>query len=141
VKVCFPNRKVNGSLQPDRWAQTVTMRVPDLHASVARLDESIGDDLRARLRRQVGWMIELLANDVSVNVVFLGGAEFESAPPRATAARSRYVKVTLEKAREAEMYQRIEQAGRVPGLEVNVQEAGASRSGCGLRPQEARAGC
>ncbi len=30
---------------------------------------------------ELGWVIEMVAYDVSVNVVFLGGADFDPAPP------------------------------------------------------------
>jgi hypothetical protein len=65
---------------------------------------------------ELGWVIEMVAYDVSVNVVFLGGAEFDSPPPLGDTDRSRYVKVTtLEEALGPEMHRWIEQAGRVPG--------------------------
>ena len=38
-------------------------------------------------------MIELAAYDVSVNVIFLGGADFDSPPPLGDTGRSRYAKV------------------------------------------------
>jgi hypothetical protein len=64
----------------------------------------------------LGWIIELAAYDVSVNVVFFGGADFKSPPPLGDTDRSRYVKVrTLEEAQPAEMAAWIEQAARVPG--------------------------
>ena len=61
-------------------------------------------------------MIEMVAYDVSVNVVFFGGAEFDTAPPLGETGRTRYVKVkTLDEADAPEMHKWIEQAGRVPG--------------------------
>ena len=61
-----------------------------------------------------GWIIEMVAYDVSVNVVFFGGSKFDPPPPLGEG--SRYVKVrTLEEAKEAGLRQWIEQAGRVPG--------------------------
>jgi hypothetical protein len=64
---------------------------------------------------KLGWIIEMVAYDVSVNVVFFGGAEFDP-PPLGTTDRSRYVKVkTLEEAQGPEMLEWIEQAGRVQG--------------------------
>src|SRR4029450_9908706 len=64
---------------------------------------------------ELGWIIEMVAYDVSVNVVFLGGADFRS-PPQLGSRRSRYVKVkTLEEAQGSEMKKWIEQAGRVAG--------------------------
>lgn len=64
----------------------------------------------------LGWIIELAAYDVSVNVVFFGGADFDPPPPLGETDRSRYVKVrSLEEAQTPEMAAWIEQAGRVPG--------------------------
>ena len=64
----------------------------------------------------LGWVIELAAYDVSVNVIFLGGADFDSPPPLGDTGRSRYAKVrTLEEARAAEMTLWIEQAARFTG--------------------------
>ena len=66
--------------------------------------------------RELGWVIEVVAYDVSVNVVFLGGADFDTPPPLGDTDRSRYVKVTgLEEAQEPQMQEWIEQAGRTPG--------------------------
>jgi hypothetical protein len=61
-------------------------------------------------------MIEMVAYDVSVNVVFFGGAEFDPPPPLGTTERTRYVKVkTSEEAKAPMMRTWIEQAGRVRG--------------------------
>ena len=58
----------------------------------------------------------MVAYDGSVNVVFLGGADFDSQPPLGTTGRSRYVKVkTVEEAQAPEMHKWIEQAARQPG--------------------------
>ena len=63
-----------------------------------------------------GWMIEMVAYDVSVNVVFLGGADFDDPPPLGDSDRSRYVKLTsLEDAQRPEMRAWVEQARRGPG--------------------------
>ncbi len=63
---------------------------------------------------ELGWIIEMVAYDVSVNVVFFGGAKFDSPPPLGEV--SRYAKVkTLEEAQGPQMREWIEQAGRVPG--------------------------
>jgi hypothetical protein len=65
---------------------------------------------------ELGWIIELAAYDVSVNVVFLGGADFDSPPPLGTTDRTRYIKVTtLEEARRPELHKWIEEASRTPG--------------------------
>ena len=64
----------------------------------------------------LGWIAEMVAYDVSVNVVFFGGADFDPQPPLGDTDRSRYVKLaTLEEAQGPEMHKWIEQAGRVPG--------------------------
>jgi hypothetical protein len=57
----------------------------------------------------------MVAYDLSVNVVFFGGREFDSPPPLGSTERTRYVKVTtLDEAQGAEMLTWVEQAGRVP---------------------------
>ena len=101
--------------------------MPDLHPIVKRLDESICETIpglryAVKWKRayyglpQLGWIIEMVAYDVSVNVVFFGGAELDPPPPLGTTDRSRYVKVkTVEEAQGAEMHKWVEQAGRVPG--------------------------
>ena len=61
-----------------------------------------------------GWIIEVVAYDVSVNVVFFGGAKFDQPPPHGEG--SRYVKVkTLDEARAPEIREWIRQAGRSSG--------------------------
>jgi hypothetical protein len=106
------------------WIRRV---MPDLHPIVERLDESIRETLEGlqfavKWKKayyglpELGWVIEMVAYDVSVNVVFLGGAEFDSPPPLGSSGRDRYVKVrNLEEAQAPEMRKWIEQAGRVPG--------------------------
>jgi hypothetical protein len=108
----------------DDWIRRV---MPDLHPIVGRLDASIRrtiPGLRYAVKwkkayyglPELGWLIELVAYDVSVNVVFFGGAEFEPPPPLGDTERTRYVKVrSLEEAQGPEMRRWIEQAGRVPG--------------------------
>jgi hypothetical protein len=106
----------------------MTRRVmPDLHPLVERLDESIRETI-PRLRfavkwkrayyglPELGWIIEIAAYDVSVNVVFFGGADFDPPPPLGTTDRSRYVKLMArEEAEGSEIHTWIAQAGRVPG--------------------------
>jgi hypothetical protein len=101
--------------------------MPDLNPIVTRLDELIRDtspELQYAIKwkrayyglPELGWIIELVAYDISVNVVFFGGADFDPPPPLGTTDRSRYVKlVSLEQAEATEMHQWIEQAGRVQG--------------------------
>ena len=101
--------------------------MPDLHPIVQQLDELIrgtipGLQYAIKWKKAyyglpaLGWIIEVVAYDVSVNVVFLGGAEFDAPPPLGDTGRSRYIKVrTLDEVRRPEMREWIEQAGRVPG--------------------------
>ncbi len=101
--------------------------MPDLHPIVERLDESIRETVpglhyAVKWKRpyyglpELGWIIEMVAYDVSVNVVFFGGADFDPPPPLGATDRSRYVKVrSLKEADTPEMRRWIEQAGRVPG--------------------------
>ena len=106
------------------WIRRV---MPDLHPIVKRVDEMVReaiDGLQYAVKwkkayyglPELGWVIEVVAYDVSVNVVFLGGADFDPPPPLGDTDRSRYVKVTgLEEAQEPQMHKWIEQAGRAPG--------------------------
>jgi hypothetical protein len=108
----------------DQWCRHL---VPDLQPIVKRLDESIRAALpdlhyAVKFKRafyglpEVGWIIEIAPYDVSVNVVFLGGADFKSPPPLGTADRSRYVKVTnLDEVTRPELVDWIEQAGDTRG--------------------------
>lgn len=108
----------------EEWIQHV---MPDLHPMVKHLDKQIrktlpGLQYAIKWKKayyglpDLGWIIEMVAYDVSVNVVFLGGADFDSPPPFGDTDRSRYVKLkTLEEAKAPEIRQWIEQAARVPG--------------------------
>jgi hypothetical protein len=101
--------------------------MPQLQPIVTGLDDSIRaavPDLAYAVKwkrayyglADLGWIIELAAYDVSVNVVFLGGADFTPPPPLGTTDRTRYVKVTnLEEAHRPELQNWIEQAGHTPG--------------------------
>src|SRR5437879_1473302 len=92
----------------DDWCRRL---MPDLQPIVKWLDESIratvpGLDYAAKWKRayyglpELGWIIEIAAYDVSVNVIFLGGADFASPPPLGTTDRTRYINGTrLEAAR------------------------------------------
>ena len=106
------------------WIRRV---MPDLHPIVKRVDELIcetilGLQYAVKWKKayyglpELGWVIEMVAYDVSVNVVFFGGADFDPPPPLGTTDRTRYVKLkSLEEAQQPELDGWIEQAGRVPG--------------------------
>jgi hypothetical protein len=101
--------------------------MPDLHPIITRLDELIrktipGLQFAVKWKKayyglpELGWIIEMVAYDVSANVVFLGGADFDSPPPLGTTGRSRYIKVkTVEEAQAPEIHKWIEQAPCQPG--------------------------
>ena len=101
--------------------------MPDLHAIVSWLDGSIRDTIpglqyAVKWKKayyglpELGWVIEMVSYDVSVTVVFFGGADFDPPPPLGTIDRTRYVKLTtLEEAQAPEVRTWIDQAGRVPG--------------------------
>lgn len=105
------------------WMRRV---MPDLNPIVTHLDETIratipGLHYALKWKKahyglpDLGWIIEMVAYDVSVNVVFYGGAEFDSPPPLGS-DRTRYIKVkTMDEAQSPEMQKWIEQAGRVQG--------------------------
>lgn len=99
--------------------------MPDLQPIVAHLDALIRDTI-PRLQYAVkwkkayyglekhGWIIEMVAYDVSVNLVFFAGAKFDPPPPQGEG--SRYVKIrTMEEARAPEIRNWIEQAAKHPG--------------------------
>ena len=108
----------------DEWFQR---QMPHLRPIVEQLDALIRatiPDLQFAVkwkrpyygRSELGWIIELAAYDVSVNVVFLGGADFDSPPPLGTTGRTRYVKVTaLEDAQTPDLRTWIEAAARTQG--------------------------
>jgi hypothetical protein len=115
----------NSHADIEDWIRRGVM--PEMHPIVNRLDEVIRETIPG-LRYAVkwkqayyglpeqGWIIEMVAYAVSVNVVFLGGAAFDPPPPLGTIERARYVKLTtLEEAQGPEIHKWIEQAGRVPG--------------------------
>lgn len=54
--------------------------------------------------------------DVSVNVVFFVGADFDAPPPLGTTDRTRHVKVTtVDEAQQPKLRNWIEEASRMPG--------------------------
>jgi hypothetical protein len=108
----------------DQWLRR---QVPHLQPILETLDASIRatiPDLHYAVKwkrpyyglPEYGWIIELAAYDVSVNVVFLGGADFASPPPLGTTGRTRYIKVTTPKeARQPDLHKWIEEASHTPG--------------------------
>jgi hypothetical protein len=108
----------------EEWMRRV---MPDLYPIVTPLDGLIrktipGLQYAVKWRKAyyglpaLGWIIEMVAYDVSVNIVFLGGADLDPPPPLGDGDRSRYVKVrTVEETQAPELQRWVEQAARVPG--------------------------
>ena len=101
--------------------------MPDLQPIVKKLDQSIrgaipGLHYAVKYKRafyglpEVGWIIEIAPYDVTVNVLFFGGADFEPPPSLGTADRPRYVKITNSgDGKRPTVLDWIEQAGRTSG--------------------------
>jgi hypothetical protein len=108
----------------DDWMRRV---MPDLQPIVKRLDEMIreahpGAQYAVKWKKayyglpERGWIIEMVAYDVSVNVVFFGGADFDDSPPLGTTDRSRYIKLkTVDELEDPNLEKWIEDAGRYAG--------------------------
>lgn len=108
----------------DQWMRRV---MPDLNPIVTRIDELIRETIpglhyAVKWREAYyglpdrGWIIEMVAYDISVNIVFLRGADFDFPPPLGEGDTSRYIKVkTLEEVERPEMRAWIEQAGKGRG--------------------------
>lgn len=119
-----PPAPTDSHAEIEDWMRKV---MPDLNPIVRRLDEMIRESVpRPQYAFKwkkayyglpgLGWIIEMVAYDVSVNVVFFGGADFDPPPPMGTTDRTRYVKVkTIDEAQQSQMRKWIEQAARVPG--------------------------
>ena len=108
----------------DDWMRRV---MPDLQPIVKRLDEMIREahpaaQYAVKWKKayyglpERGWIIEMVAYDVSVNVVFFGGADFDDPPPLGTTDRSRYIKLkTVDELEDTNLENWIEDAGRYAG--------------------------
>ena len=102
------------------WIRRV---MPDLHPIVQELDESIRETIPGlqyamKWKKayyglpEVGWVIEMVAYDVSVNVVFFGGADFEH-PTSTRNHRSGAVRESEDTRRGAAASDaRVDRAGR-----------------------------
>jgi len=64
-------RRVMPDLHPTKWIdELICKKIPGLQYAIKWKQSYYG-------LPKLGWIIELVAYDVSVNVVFLGGAEFD----------------------------------------------------------------
>lgn len=118
----------NESHEPiQEWVRNL---VPSLQPIVEQVDSLIRgehDDLRYAIKWKKayyglpgkGWVIEMVAYDVSVNVVFLAGGDFADPPPLGDSGdSSRYIKLkSAEEADTDEMRRWIRQAGQHAGWE------------------------
>jgi hypothetical protein len=119
-----PPEPAAGHADIDAWFERL---MPGLQPIVRALDEQIRTmipPVRYALKwkrafyglPELGWIIEVAPYDVSVNVVFLGGADFDGPPPLGTTGRTRYVKITtVEDVQRPDLREWIVQAGRTPG--------------------------
>ena len=119
-----PPEPAAGHSDIDAWFANL---VPHLQPIVKTLDKTIraavpGVQYAVKYKRafyglpELGWIIELAPYDVSVNVLFLGGADFQPPPPLGSTDRTRYVKVlSLDDAQRPELRDWTKQAQRTPG--------------------------
>lgn len=104
------------------WIKTV---MPALQPIIEHLDRTIRKEIpglqyAVKWKRafyglpEQGWVIQIAPYDVSVNIVFFGGAKFDPAPPLGEG--SRYVKLrSVDEAKAPEIRDWIRQAGKTPG--------------------------
>ena len=102
------------------WMQNNIM--PRMQPLVKRIDDLISEmipNLQYSIKwgsvfygtKENGWIIEVAPYAVSVNIVFLSGAEFNPQPPLGSDDRSRYIKLTtMDDLNNPEVLDLIEQA-------------------------------
>lgn len=120
-----PPAPADGHAVIQEWMQDV---MPRLQPIVKRVDAMVreaipGLQYAVKWKKafygtpERGWIIEMVAYDVSVNVVFFGGAQLDPPPPLGKG--SRYVKlVGVEDADTPEMRKWLRQAKDVPGWQA-----------------------
>ena len=65
---------------------------------------------------ELRWVIEVAAYDVSANIVFLSGADYDPEPPQGSGEDSRYIKLkTINELKDPLIRDYIQQAGRISG--------------------------
>jgi hypothetical protein len=108
----------------DKWLGEI---MPAMQPIVRSLDESIRAavpnlNYAVKFHRafyglpEQGWIIEIAPYFKSVNVLFLGGADFEPPPPLGSTGRTRYVKVTtVEDGQRPDLRAWMKMSGRTPG--------------------------
>lgn len=120
-----PPEPADGHAVIQEWMQDV---MPRLQPIVKRVDAMVrkaipGLQYAVKWKKafygtpERGWIIEMVAYDVSVNVVFFGGAKLDPPPPLGEG--SRYVKLgSVEDADTPEMRKWLKQARDVPGWQA-----------------------
>ncbi len=89
--------------------ELIRATIPDLNYAVKWSKAHYGHS-------ELGWIIEVAAYNVSVNIVFFGGADFPNPPPLGTTDRTRYVKIdSVADLLRPDIQEWIEEAGRTPG--------------------------
>ncbi|MFW5700772.1 MAG: DUF1801 domain-containing protein [Cyclobacteriaceae bacterium] len=87
-----------------------------IHESIPKLNYAIKWGNAYYGTNELGWLIEVAAYDVSVNIVFLSCADFDPKPPLGNDERSRYIKVrTMDELNNKQIIDYIEQASRLNG--------------------------
>jgi len=87
----------------------ITEKIPNLNYSI-----KWGSAFYGTL--ESGWLIEVASYAVSVNIVFLNGANFNPAPPLGSGNQSRYIKLTtVDDLNNLEIIDFIEQAKELDG--------------------------
>ena len=108
----------------DEWLSELGRKLQPVAMRLDELIEATVPDLTYAFKRgrpyygtpQHGWIIEIAAYSVSVNLLFYGGADFDSPPPLGETDRTRYIKLTsVAEAEQPEVKRWIEQAARTPG--------------------------
>ncbi len=119
-----PPEPLDGHAEIETW---INRQMPDLQPILVKLDKMIRDALSdpqyaIKWKKayygtpNLGWVVEMVAYDVSVNVVFLGGADFDSQPPLGDTDRSRYIKVkSMEELEDSDMASWVKAAAKTEG--------------------------
>ncbi len=130
----MPKRKVNSTRKPPEPAvshlaieELIADSMPKMQPLATRVDEIIREIVpEAQFAAKwgtawyglpnLGWIIEMTAYHVSLNIGFPGGGDFDPPPPLGDAGRSRYIKLrSLEEVESPEIRMWIKQATTVPG--------------------------
>jgi len=101
--------------------------MPGINPMIKKIDHLIGElipNLYYAIKwgnayygtKDLGWIIEVAAYDVSVNIVFLSGATFDPQPPMGTGEETRYVKLrSMDELKDQKIIDFIKQAGSLIG--------------------------